>query len=57
MTVETHRLRMDTRGNTDIVDLTPAVREALEHGSIRDGVVTVFCVGSTGGSVLRCCRR
>lgn len=48
MTVETHRLDVPTRGNTDIVDLTEAIGVALARGGIRDGIVTVFVVGSTG---------
>jgi len=47
--VETHRVHVDTRGNTHVVNLTDAVRAALGQGRIRDGVVTVFVVGSTAG--------
>ena len=48
MTVETHHLEVPTRGNCDVIDVTPAVHERLAKGSIRDGIVTVFAVGSTG---------
>lgn len=47
MAVETHRITADSKGNTEIIDLTPQIRERLEGGSIRNGVVTVFVVGST----------
>lgn len=47
MPVETHRLKVSTRGNDHVVDITDEVREALGTGSIRDGTVTVFVVGST----------
>lgn len=48
MTVETHRLRVDTRGHAHIVDLTVEVARAVSAGTVRDGLVGVFVVGSTG---------
>jgi secondary thiamine-phosphate synthase enzyme len=48
MTVETHNLVIPTRGNAELVDLTPELRERLRSGSIREGIVVVHCVGSTG---------
>ncbi|MBN1441257.1 MAG: YjbQ family protein [Planctomycetes bacterium] len=47
MPVETHRLSVKTKGNTHIVDLTPEVNASIRTGSVRDGLVTVFVVGST----------
>lgn len=38
---------MSTRGNGDIVDLSPGVRRIVEGSSARAGVVTVFVTGST----------
>lgn len=49
MPVETHRIKMSTRGHSQVLDLTPEVRRALAGGSIRSGTVTVFAVGSTAG--------
>jgi secondary thiamine-phosphate synthase enzyme len=48
MKVETHRLRVPTRGNAEIVDLTPQIRDRISDGRIVDGIATVFVVGSTG---------
>ena len=45
--IETHRIEKATRGNAEIVDLTPDVARCLGEGSIRQGTVTVFVVGST----------
>ncbi len=45
--IETHRIEKTTRGNAEIVDLTPDVARCLGEGSIRQGTVTVFVVGST----------
>jgi len=41
-------LSLKTRGFTDIVDITPRVNSALERSGIREGLLTVFCQGSTG---------
>jgi len=48
MAVETHSLEIPTRGNCDVVDLTPEVGRCLTEGTVRDGIATVFVVGSTG---------
>ncbi len=49
MTVETHRLTIETRGNTHVVDLSGPIEEALAGGAVRDGIAVVFAVGSTAG--------
>jgi secondary thiamine-phosphate synthase enzyme len=49
MAVQTNRLRVETRGGTDIIDLTARVAEHVELGPIRDGSVTLFVPGSTAG--------
>ena len=49
MHVETHRLRVSTHGHNHVVNVTDLVAESLRTGSIRDGLVTVFVVGSTAG--------
>jgi secondary thiamine-phosphate synthase enzyme len=46
--VETHQLEITTSGNTQVLNLTEEVEDALRRGAIKDGVVTVFVVGSTG---------
>lgn len=47
MPVATHRLSVSTRGATDVVDLTGEVARCLAEGTIRNGLATVFIVGST----------
>ncbi len=47
MAVETHRLSVQTKGNSHVVDLTAQVNECLSQGRIKSGIVTVFVVGST----------
>jgi secondary thiamine-phosphate synthase enzyme len=49
MSVETHRFEVRTKGDNHVVNLTGLVAERLAEGRIRDGVATVFVVGSTAG--------
>ena len=49
MTVLTMELRLNTRGNSDVVDITRRVADAVRKSQLRAGIVTVFCPGSTGG--------
>jgi len=49
MTVEVHDLpSVRTSGQTDIIDITPQVREEIQRSAIRNGHVTLFVPGSTG---------
>lgn len=41
------RIRLQTRGNTDIVDITPPVLREVRDSGLANGVVVVFVVGST----------
>ncbi len=47
--VVTRELRLNTRGHTDIVDITGDVAHLVRESGLRAGIVTVFCPGSTGG--------
>lgn len=49
MAVETHRIRVETRGDNQVVDLTPRLAEVLQRAAIADGVATLFVIGSTAG--------
>jgi len=49
MAVQTTRLRVETRGETDIIDLTARVAAYVQNGPIREGTVTLFVPGSTAG--------
>ena len=39
---------LQTKGFSDIIDITSHVAAAVEGSRIKDGIVTVFCAGSTG---------
>ncbi len=41
------RIHQKTKGEGDIVDLTPHVRDAVRSGGVREGLVNVFVTGST----------
>ncbi len=47
MSVVTRYINFDTRGNTDIIDITGDVSMAVRQSGIKDGIVMVFASGST----------
>lgn len=47
--VTTQQLSLRTQGYTDIQDITSQVATVVRESGLRSGIVTVFCVGSTGG--------
>lgn len=48
MAVVSKTLKLSTRGNADVVDITSEVAGVLSGLDITDGIVVVSCVGSTG---------
>jgi len=48
MPVETRYISVQGKEDCGIVDITEIVSNAIENGKIRNGIVTVFCIGSTG---------
>lgn len=49
MTVESHQIEVQTRGNNHVVNVTDDVARCIESGSLRDGTATLFAIGSTAG--------
>jgi secondary thiamine-phosphate synthase enzyme len=47
--VVTKKIKLSSRGETDIIDITDKVSDYVETSKVKDGVVTVFVSGSTGG--------
>ncbi len=41
-------ISLDTKGFSDIIDITDQVRSILKASGLQNGLVTVFCPGSTG---------
>lgn len=49
MPVVNKKIKLNTKGNTDIIDITGEVAGAVSKAGLKSGVVTVFVPGSTGG--------
>ncbi len=47
--IVTKRVRRQSQGNTDIIDLTPEVERIVAETELDSGTVTVFVTGSTAG--------
>jgi len=47
--VRTERVRVQSAGFADIVDITPEVADAVRRAGLNHGIVTVFVAGSTAG--------
>ena len=41
-------IALSTKGFSDTIDITGKVVKIIQHSGIKDGLVTVFCKGSTG---------
>jgi secondary thiamine-phosphate synthase enzyme len=41
-------ISLSTKGFCDVIDITDHITSAIGHSKIKDGLVTVFCPGSTG---------
>jgi secondary thiamine-phosphate synthase enzyme len=47
--VLTKKIKLNTKGDTDIIDITDQVASALSKTDINNGIITIFISGSTGG--------
>jgi len=47
--VATKKVSLESKGNCDIIDITPEVQERLAETDIKNGIVTLFVSGSTAG--------
>ena len=47
--VRTEKIKVSTKGNTHVIDITPNVGQAISKSGINDGIVVVFNIGSTAG--------
>lgn len=47
MTILSHRFSIPTRGHSHVVDITPRLASHLSGQPIRNGIATIFVVGST----------
>ncbi|NIT60506.1 MAG: YjbQ family protein, partial [Aliifodinibius sp.] len=49
MAVKTLSIRIETNGETDLIDITSEVAKGVADSGITSGTVTVFVPGSTAG--------
>jgi secondary thiamine-phosphate synthase enzyme len=49
MKIDTRTIHFQTNGYTDIINLTPRIKEELADTGLQEGQVTVFAIGSTTG--------
>jgi len=47
--VQTGSIRLNTRGNGDVHEITRQIAELVRSSGLTDGIVTVFCPSSTSG--------
>ena len=47
--VVTKRISLQTKGECDIIDITPQVEQQVAEAGINNGAVTLFVTGSTAG--------
>ena len=47
--VITKKIGLESKGNCDIIDITPQVQKQLDETGLKDGTVTLFISGSTAG--------
>ena len=47
--VVTKRISLQSKGNCDIIDITPQVEQQLAEANVNSGAVTLFVAGSTAG--------
>jgi len=49
MTVLNKSIRLSTRGNCDMTDITAEIANEIKNSSISNGIATIFISGSTAG--------
>jgi secondary thiamine-phosphate synthase enzyme len=46
--VITKKIRFQTKGEIDIIDISKSVNKAIQETNLKDGIATIFCPGATG---------
>ena len=49
MTIQSKTIRINTRGNCDMIDITEQVAREINESPINSGLATIFITGSTAG--------
>ncbi|MFC1548521.1 secondary thiamine-phosphate synthase enzyme YjbQ [Candidatus Omnitrophota bacterium] len=45
----TKYISVNTKGKTDVIDITPECQDIIDATDLEDGIITIFNPGSTGG--------
>jgi secondary thiamine-phosphate synthase enzyme len=48
MVIKTKTLKIKSKGENDIIDITQQTQNAVDESYLKDGVITIFVSGSTG---------
>jgi secondary thiamine-phosphate synthase enzyme len=48
MDIVTSRINLETRGETDMVDITGQLAGSIRNARLKDGIATIFVPGATG---------
>lgn len=49
MTTQSKTMRISTRGNSDMIDITAEIAKEIKNSDINSGLATIFITGSTAG--------
>lgn len=49
MTTQSKAIRISTKGNCDMIDITGPIAEEIAESNINSGIATIFITGSTAG--------
>ena len=47
MVVETRTIRVSSKGETDVINITDQVSKAVRESKVKNGIVNIFVSGST----------
>lgn len=47
--IATDKISLNTKGFNDVIDISDAVTKIVKQSRVQNGLVNVFCSGSTGG--------
>ncbi len=49
MTTQTSTIHISTKGNGDMIDITPEIAKEIKNSNVSSGIATIFITGSTAG--------
>ena len=49
MTAATKTIHLNTKGNCDMINVTPEIAREINNSNVTNGIATIFITGSTAG--------